>query len=135
MITNQDRSAVRRIFAKVADELRPTVEAKARELGTSLDERMVKVMVAQNTLRICLEVALDECIPYDVAFLGELGVRLAAYSLSAAPVEDHASLVAQVAAALPATLEAKVLAGAVIRAEWDRGGTVGLNIPRKGDLQ
>jgi hypothetical protein len=133
MITNQDRAAVRRIFDKVRHDIAPLVEAKAKKLDVPVNS--VDVMAAQNTIRICMEVVLNACIPYDRYFCGELAVRLAAYAISATPIEDHAEMVRLVQKALPGGLANKLKEGAIIKTSWVTDGIEHPNVPDKGSIQ
>lgn len=138
MITNQDRAAIRRIFDKVRREITPLVEAKARDLkAKDLDVPVssVDVMAAQNTIRICMEVVFNACVPYDRLFCGELATRLAAYAISAAPIEDHTRMVSLVQEALPGALATKLREGAIIKTVWETDGIQHPNVPDKGSVQ
>lgn len=135
MITNQDLAAIRRIFDKVKVDIEPLIKAKVKANGGLANPQMPNIMVAQNTLRACMEVVLNECLPYDDFFCGELSVRLAAYAISVVPIERQAALLAAVQDALPATLANKLREGAVIKSTWLTDGVEHPNIPDKGSVQ
>ncbi len=138
MITNQDRAAIRRIFDKTKREIAPLVEARVKEVrANNLDVPVntLEVMAAQNTMRICMEVVFNACIPYDRMFCGELAVRLAAYAISAAPIEDQARMVSLVQEALPNALATKLREGAIIKTTWMTDGIEHPNVPDKGSVQ
>lgn len=135
MITNQDRANIRRIFEKTRNDIAPLVAGKARELNLKSDPQLLNLMVAQNTLRCCMEVVLAECMPYDELFCAELAVRLAAYSISATPIERHEYLTKAVQNAIPNALANKIREGAVIKSTWLTDGIEHPNIPDKGDIQ
>lgn len=135
MITNGDRADIRRIFQKTKSDIEPVLTKKCRETGIGAGPQLLNLMAAQNALRTCMEVVLAECLPYDELFLGELAVRMAAYSISAAPIETHEALILAVQDALPRTLSNKLREGAVIRATWTTDGVEHPNIPAKGDIQ
>lgn len=127
-INNADRAAVRRIFRKIHRDVAPLVEAEAHRLDHH-DPSTLNIMVAQNTLRCCMEVVLNECTPYDARFLAEMGVRLAAYAITAAPIQDHDRLTAAVVVSLPGAVAEKVLKGATIGSVWEQDGVLRPNIP------
>ena len=123
-----DRAAIRKIFRKAKVTLAPLVAAEAERVNHHHPDTL-NIMAAQNALRACMEVVLNECLPYDRRFLGEIGVRLAAYAVTAAPIQDHEALIAAIADALPGAVAEKVRQGAVIRSDWLQDGVVRPNIP------
>ena len=127
-INNADRAAIRKIFRKVHRDVAPLVEAEANRLNHHHPDTL-KTMVAQNTLRMCMETVLGECLPYDAHFLAEIAVRLAAYAITAAPIQGHDKLVCAVADALPHAVQQKVSAGATIGTVWEQDGVERSNIP------
>lgn len=135
MITNQDRAAVRRIFAKCKDETGQLIRKRAAEAGVVLHPQMPNIIAAQNAMRVCLEVILNECIPYDGFYCAEMATRLATYVISAAPIEQHADLLEATIGAMPAALANKIREGAVIRSTWLTNGVEHPNIPEKGEIQ
>lgn len=135
MITSQDRAAVRRIFEKVRSGTDPLVVAKAQKMGGLTHPKMPEIIAAQNTLRLCMEVVLNECLPYDDFFCGELSVRLAAYAISVVPIERQSALLAAVQKALPETLANKLREGAFIKSTWITDGVEHQNVPGKGSVQ
>jgi len=135
MITNHDRASIRTIFEKIRRDIAPVLEKRAKELGVTVDKQMFDVMVAQNTIRCCMEVVFNQCIPYDKFFCAELAARLAAYSISAAPIEDHSEMVARVQKALPNALATKLREGAIIKTTWMTDGVVHPNVPDRGSVQ
>ncbi|RVD14241.1 MAG: hypothetical protein EOS73_16185 [Mesorhizobium sp.] len=134
-VTKQDRANIRRIFDKVRHDIQPALDARERKDGGFQDPQIPNLMVAQNTLRACMEVVLNECLPYDDFFCGELAVRLAAYAISAVPIERHDALLQAVQTALPATLANKLREGAVIKSTWLTDGVEHPNIPDKSQVQ
>lgn len=132
-VTDQDRAAVRKLFRKVRLEVRPLVEAEAQRTGFHHPDTL-NIMAAQNAIRACLEIILQDCLPYDQRFLAELSVRSAAYLVSAAPIEDHAAMLEVVAASLPGALAEKIRQGAVIRSTWSTDGREHANVPMPGDI-
>jgi hypothetical protein len=134
-ITNQDRAHIRRIFGKIRAETDRLTAEKIRTTGTKTHPDIDKIIAAQNTLRRCIEVVFDECLPYDDVFCGELAIRLAAYAISAVPIERHGTVLQAVVEALPAALARRVREGVVIKTQWVTDGVRHPNIPRKGDVQ
>ncbi|MBY5849630.1 hypothetical protein HFN51_03530 [Rhizobium leguminosarum] len=134
-ITNQDRAHIRRIFGKIRAETDRLTAEKIRSTGTRTHPDIDKIIAAQNTLRRCIEVVFDECLPYDDVFCGELAIRLAAYAISAVPIERHGIVLQAVVEALPAALARRVREGVVIKTQWVTDGVRHPNVPRKGDVQ
>ncbi len=134
-ITNQDRANIRRVFAKIRQDTDRLVAEKVDRTGTKTHVDIDKIIAAQNAMRTCMEVVFNECLPYDEIFCGEMAVRLAAYAISAAPIERHQVLLEAVVEGLPAALARRVREGVVIRSQWETNGVVHSNIPRKGDIQ
>lgn len=127
-INNADRTAIRKIFRKIQRDVAPLVEAEANRLDHHHPDTL-KTMVAQNALRMCMETVLNECLPYDAHFLAEMAVRLAAYAITAAPIQGHDELVRAVVEALPNAVAEKVRQGATIGTVWEQDGVERSNIP------
>lgn len=127
-ITEADRRAVQKIYRKIARGLAPQLAQ------LPVAEGQAKVLIAQNAMRCCMEVVLREMLPYDERDLAELGTRLAAYAVTAAPIESHQLLTQGVMEALPKAVEDKVRTGAVIRADWQVDGHVRSNIPTGAEV-
>ncbi|MBB4574435.1 hypothetical protein [Rhizobium lentis] len=134
-LTNQDRANIRRIFAKIRGDTDRLTAEKVRATGASTHPDIAKIIAAQNTLRKCIEVVFEECLPYDEVFCGEMAVRLAAYAISAVPIERHQDTLEAVVEGLPSALARRVRDGVIIRTEWETGGVRHPNVPRKGDVQ
>ncbi|AID18373.1 hypothetical protein PPF1_60 [Rhizobium phage vB_RleM_PPF1] len=134
-VTNQDRANIRRIFAKIREDTDRLTAEKVRSTGTKTHPDIDKIIAAQNTLRCCMEVVFDECLPYDDVFCGELAIRLAAYAISAVPIERHQVLLDAAVEGLPAALARRVRERVVIKTTWETDGVRHPNIPRKGDVQ
>ncbi|CAN5476746.1 hypothetical protein BH10PSE7_BH10PSE7_15060 [soil metagenome] len=135
MITNQDRRAIRQVFEKVRQDVEPLYQAKVRQLGGEPSPHIMKIMIAQNAMRCCMEEIYNEYLPYDDFFCGEMAVRLAAYSVSCVPIERQEALLVAVQEALPATLANKLKEGAVLKTTWITDGVEHPNVPEKGDVQ
>lgn len=127
-ITEADRRAIQKIYRKIGRSLAP----KLAQLP--IDDSMAKVLIAQNALRCCMEVVLNEMLPYSEHDLAELGTRLAAYAVTAAPIENHEALTRGIIGGLPVAVEEKVRTGAVIRADWRVDGHVRSNIPTGAEV-
>lgn len=135
MITNQDRSAIRRLFLKIKEETDPLVADKAQRTGTPSHPEMPNIIAAQNTLRTCMEVVFNECLPYGEFFLAEMAIRLGTYSISAAPHERHDILVDAVCKNMARALQTRVAEGSVIKTRWITDGVDHANLAGKGDVQ
>lgn len=134
-VTNQDRANIRRLFLKIRQDTDRLVAEKVARTGTKTHVDIDKIIAAQNALRTCMEVVFNECLPYDDVFCGEMAVRLAAYAISAVPIERHQVLLEAVVEGLPAALARRVREGSVIRTQWQTDGVLHPNIPHKGDIQ
>ncbi|MGR9441646.1 hypothetical protein [Rhizobium leguminosarum] len=134
-VTNQDRANIRRIYSKVREDTDRLTAAKVSSSGVKTHPDIDKIIAAQNTLRKCMEVVFEECMPYDEIFCGEMAVRLATYAISAVPIERHGLVLNAVIEGLPAALARRVREGIAIRTEWETDGVRHANIPRKGDVQ
>lgn len=142
-ITPQDRRHVRNLWRKILKETGPDI---ARALQMMVDAGQgdapvnnPSVIVSQNMLRICLEEAIGESSrallsePRQAkSFLVELGLRLAGYCISAAPLEDQAEMAEAMGEALPRTVTAMRAKGFVIRCEWNFGNGWEPNLPAGG---
>ncbi len=63
--------------------LEPKVKAAVAASPLMAPDYALKIVVAQNLLRECMEVAIAESLPVGRDFFIELGTRLAAYCLTA----------------------------------------------------
>lgn len=133
-ITNQDRSAIRRIFDKTREDVRPLVIAKANEAGVTATREMIDFIAAQNALRVSMEVVFQRCLPYGEEFLAEMAARLASYSISAAPIERQQDILTAVVEALPGALETRLKSGSVIKTTWTTDGVAHPNMPEQGEV-
>lgn len=93
------------------DQLGPNVSAEERNL-----------IVAQNTLRTCIEAVLERLLPYSEATPLDLGVRLASYCLSALPVESQEGAVEALAQVLRAAHPQRLASGIRLSTTWDMPG-------------
>lgn len=116
--------AVQRQFDQVQKQL------ARRMIGMSPDVQ--KINVAQNTLRTCLEAALNKLVPYEANICVELAIRLASYAISAAPIEDQDVLVAQFMEAFAEAHLLRISEGKRISSEWQMNdGRVQPNFPEE----
>lgn len=74
-------------------------------------------------------------MPCEQAFFGEMATRLAAYAISALPIEEHAEWTERVQQSLPSTVRDKVRQGHIIKTAWNQHGVSRLNVPAQGSLQ
>src|SRR6185369_6727339 len=93
-----------------------------------------KLMAIQNTMRITLEVALNECVPFSEFLVGELAARMAAYCISVVPIERQQVLLAAVIDALPRTLENKLREQAIMKSTWETDGVEHKNVPDRNEV-
>lgn len=126
--TKAEHTSFAKTFLKIRRDIAPLVKAEADRLNFHREDTL-NLMAAQNAGRFAMEVILRECLPYDRVFLAELGVRLAAYAVTAAPIQDHDTLIASIQNALPRAVAEKVAQGAVIRSTWEQDGVERPNIP------
>ncbi len=135
-VTNQDRNRIRRLHRRLDAELREKLRETYANAPPNEPVAPPNVIVAQNVLRIAMEVVIDESTPFDLSFCGELAIRLATYAISAAPIEDQARLVESVQKSLPAALERYVREGFALRTDWVHPGSdqPSPNVPDKKDI-
>lgn len=142
-ITPQDRRHVRDLWRKILKDLGPDI-ARALEMMVASGQGDIPinnpaVIVSQNMLRICLEEAIGESSraflnqPAQArTFLAEIALKLAAYCISAAPLEAQAEMAEMVSASLPSAVGAMRAKGFVIRCEWNFGNGWEPNLPAGG---
>lgn len=118
MITNQDRKAIRRIFRKMAKEAGEQTAALALSLPEHKRETAVKAVIAQNVLRVCLEVVYEECTPFEEDLCGELAVRMASYAISIAPIERQETILEAVVSSLPPMHARRLRDGIMLTSSW-----------------
>lgn len=145
-ITKADLRTIREIYGKIADDMLPLVEAKLSAMIAAGDNTPVmrpEPLFGQNAMRICLEQVID-CMgrtapttAHAKAFVIELGVRLAAYSITALPIEEQAEALANFIEALPGAVNEKLKVGAIIKCQWldDDTKIFTNNVPSKSDVQ
>lgn len=119
-ITNQDRNAIKTIYRKIKPHTDAQLLAALPNMPPQHPDTH-KVMAAQNTLKTVLEVIINECVPYDEHFLLEIGTRLAAYAITAAPIESQAKLQELMIAYIPIMVESKLKQGAFLKTRWADG--------------
>lgn len=86
------------------------------------DPEVRNLQIAQNVLRRCLEAVLDKMLPYTALSCYELAIRLASYSISAAPLEDQDRILAAVLQSLPHAHSKRLASGTIIHNKWAGGG-------------
>jgi hypothetical protein len=105
-----ERKAVQRLHRRIARELGPRLADQP--------EHMRQALIAQNTLRVCMETVLRDTLPYDARFLVELGTRLAAYAVTAGPPKQTHLMIETIQGLLPLMVENKQKTGSGIKADW-----------------
>lgn len=123
--------AVKAEYQRNTQELAPRFAAHPHP--RMADPQVQAAVIAQNTLRTCLEATLQAVGPYTPELLADLALRLASYAISAAPIEDHDLLVSHVVRNLADAHMARVDQGVVIRADWEMvDGRQVPNVPPAG---
>lgn len=128
-ITNQEIAVLRKMFAKTKAKTDPLVLAQRNPGAPPYAKNMI---AAQNVLKDCITTIVNECMPIEDDFCGELAVRLASYAISIVPVERQQELSEIVAKSLPAAHLARMKAGVGISAQWVTDGVEHPNMPEKG---
>ena len=129
MITPEEISVIQGMTARYKADINALIERKPGPQAS------VEMLAAQNAIRDCMKAVLNECVPIDVQFCGELAIRLASYAISVAPIEDQDNLVALVVMHLRDTHRDRLRAGVVIKSDWEILSGMRRNIPDKGDVQ
>lgn len=94
------------------------------------DPEQQRIQAAQNVLRTCLEAVLNQMIPYSGMVPLEMALRLASYSISAAPMEDHAQMMDWLVRTLPSAHEQRMASGIRLTSEWQmHNGMTQMNFP------
>ena len=109
-------AAVQAHFRGVQQQLEPRLLAKS-EPEFQLEE-IRNLQYAQNTLRSCMEAALQLMLPYSHVTAIELAIRLASYSLSIVPMEDQDAVVHSFLQTFVLAHEKRMANGVRIHAEW-----------------
>jgi hypothetical protein len=136
-ITTQDRANIRAILRKYRDDMTPAVQAAAvrHNLSPLAAIEALKINVAQNTMRTCAEVVLEQCLPCSQSVFLELAVRMACYFVSALPLEEQEQAMLLVQKGLLPKLADMQAAGHVIHTDWTGpGGAAEPNISPRGAL-
>jgi hypothetical protein len=89
------------------------------KLPAETADHIAAVLIAQNTIRPCLEATLKELTPFGVLLLGELAIRLASYAISAAPADIQGDLLQAVMNGLPDAHALRMSKGIALRSVWD----------------
>lgn len=90
-----------------------------RDLRDRAPSQLLTINAAQNSLRTCIEAVLNKAVPYESQFLVELALRLASYTISAAPIEDQEVLVAQFVGVFAEAHMRRISEGKIISSEWE----------------
>lgn len=105
---------IERMFDRVAADMAAELNAKG-----ITDPETRNMFITQNVLRRCMEICLNRSLPYGKTFLLEIGSRMAAYAITAAPMPDHEIMTAQIQQTLPMFVARKMATGAIIKTEWE----------------
>ncbi|CDX26944.1 hypothetical protein MPL3356_60629 [Mesorhizobium plurifarium] len=123
-ITNQQR----RVLKQMLEKEREGIERGHRQHGVEVPEQIVKAIIAENFVRASLEVVVEELIPFNLRFIGELAIRISSLVISAAPIEKQEELIAIVGQSLKAAHFPRVADGQVIRTKWETAGRMQPNV-------
>lgn len=133
MITNQDKKIIAKLFRKTKVETDRIIKKPGSVVPDT--HTMRNVMAMQNAMRTCMEIMLNETIPYDEELLVEMGIRLAAYAVSAAPIEIQERMAQRISVALPPSVALRQKSRIGIQSEWITDGVVHPNMPTKNNTQ
>lgn len=81
-------------------------------------EFAVSLNVTQNVIRECMTVAMNEAMPQQHLFFGELAIRLACYAITCLPADDQEVMALAVSKGIMEKLGHMQSEGIVIDAEW-----------------
>jgi hypothetical protein len=123
-------TAVREQFQLTLADLTPKFDARPEPQFKLPEYRHLNV--AQNVLRTCMEVCLNEMLPYSEITPVELATRLASYALSALPVEAQESAAAHFVSIFESAHRSRIASGIRLSTEWVTPG-IGLheNFPER----
>lgn len=76
-------------------------------------------ITAQNALRVCLEAAFEQMLPFGEVTPIDMAIRLASYCLSVLPVDRQVYGLTDVLKTLPDAHQHRMEAGVRIRSTWD----------------
>ncbi len=88
--------------------------------GVATGEPHLKLMAAQNTMRVALETVYEEMMPISNAMVIQMAMALASYALSLSPLEEQEILVARMMEHFADYHQLRTARGTVIKANWQR---------------
>ncbi len=130
-ITNQEIAVLKKMVKKTRQKTDPLVIAKNHP---GAHPKAQELIAAQNVLRDCISVVLNECMPIDDSFCAELAVRLASYAISVIPLQRQDQACRAVSEALHDAHFSRIRAGVSIPATWITDGVEHANVPEKKDV-
>lgn len=121
---------LQRHFKRRKAQMEPELIAQAGFKPHLANEEMRNILIAQDVLQPCLQVVMEQLLPFAHMTAMELAIRLASYALSTAPMEDQAKLVSLFMEAFPNAHDMRLALGIVIPLNWEKGtGEIMVNHP------
>lgn len=105
--------AVEAEYERVLEDIGPVLAESDTPMGVK------QAVVAQNVIRLCMEVVLKRMLPFDEILVGELAIRLASYAISAAPFDQGSKLIRAVEQNLRETHKQRMSQGIMISTAWE----------------
>lgn len=105
-ITKQDRSNLRSIIAKMAQEAAPKLQAQLTKLAEEnpnalVPENIHQIIIGENAIMRMIETVFAEFYPPHPLVVAEIGVRITARMISALPVEKRVEVAVSIAQGVP----------------------------------
>lgn len=132
MITTAEITVIQNMYRKTLADIAPRMEGVNTP---GAHPKALEMMTAQNVLRDCMSVVMNECMPIDDSFCMEMAIRLASYAVSVMPMERQIEAMEIVAASLPGAHRVRMEKGVGIVAQWNTNGVDHDNMPTKGNTQ
>lgn len=128
-ITNQEISVIRKMLARTREKTDPLVVASN---NPEAHPKAKELIAAQNVLRDCITVVVNDCMPIDELFCAELALRLASYAVSIVAVERQEAVAKVVANSFEKMHHDRMKKGIGVQSEWMTDGVRHPNMPTKG---
>lgn len=133
-LTRQEQRQLRDILKKLAADIMPQWQAEVRRKQAEGYDGFISppsIILGQNFFLSVMHAVWDELgfsTPFEVA---ELGTRMAAYMVTATPMEQHQHWTDAIMVALPNCVATKVREGLVFPVAWKEGDQLVPAVPTK----
>lgn len=129
MITEQEIRVIKKMLARTREKTDPL----AAKVGANHPDQK-SAIAAQNVLRDCMTVIMNECAPFTDALPIDVAVRMASYAISVLPIEQQETALNSVLILLPEAHARRMRQGIHIDTDWVTDGVHHKNVPGKGDV-